>query len=71
MRAGMQSRGFQHTAARRRLGKVCKRPAGAFMFQHTAARRRLVFLVSVIVGGVVVSTHSRPKAAGPSARFRA
>ena len=33
---------FQHTAARRRLGK--SKPCAIFMpaFQHTAARRRLV-----------------------------
>ena len=34
------------------------------MFQHTAARRRLVLSVEVAAREVLVSTHSRPKAAG-------
>ena len=33
--------GFQHTAARRRLGAKCTEPASIRWFQHTAARRRL------------------------------
>ena len=33
--------GFQHTAARRRLGAVRLPSLSAFLFQHTAARRRL------------------------------
>ena len=33
---------FQHTAARRRLGKDATRMADSLLFQHTAARRRLV-----------------------------
>ena len=55
---------FQHTAARRRLGKKpCGQelPAG---FQHTAARRRLVTMMENIFAYAAVSTHSRPKAAG-------
>ena len=32
---------FQHTAARRRLAGLGKKPLLAFEFQHTAARRRL------------------------------
>ena len=34
---------FQHTAARRRLGSVCRQAYRNWTFQHTAARRRLVF----------------------------
>ena len=41
------------------------------LFQHTAARRRLGYAGSLLHGVPYVSTHSRPKAAGPSARFRA
>ena len=37
---------------------------GLFAFQHTAARRRLVSVCFVIGMVLVVSTHSRPKAAG-------
>ena len=33
-------------------------------FQHTAARRRLVLTFLPPEGGSIVSTHSRPKAAG-------
>ena len=33
--------GFQHTAARRRLGRRLRLLSGANSFQHTAARRRL------------------------------
>ena len=56
---------FQHTAARRRLGVFQTASKRMAAFQHTAARRRLD-----AVGGfpsglfVLVSTHSRPKAAG-------
>ena len=76
---------FQHTAARRRLGKTAKNNIHGFRFQHTAARRRLVRLLVFTrfrlsfntqppEGGwfrresdnrfFLVSTHSRPKAAG-------
>ena len=34
------------------------------MFQHTAARRRLVGVALIGVYVLIVSTHSRPKAAG-------
>ena len=34
------------------------------LFQHTAARRRLVFAGYQVDFAVLVSTHSRPKAAG-------
>ena len=34
------------------------------MFQHTAARRRLADILRFKQGETVVSTHSRPKAAG-------
>ena len=33
-------------------------------FQHTAARRRLVSVIMQVVCFFMVSTHSRPKAAG-------
>ena len=35
------------------------------MFQHTAARRRLLDTVGVPMLMLIVSTHSRPKAAAP------
>ena len=55
---------FQHTAARRRLGPdECGRK-GKLMFQHTAARRRLGLRSASTVPVTIVSTHSRPKAAG-------
>ena len=38
----------------------------AAMFQHTAARRRLADTPRTELADSVVSTHSRPKAAGPS-----
>ena len=77
---------FQHTAARRRLGRDApspeyhdcfntQPPEGGWvsihiftscysLFQHTAARRRLVgeYLRKNLL--FIVSTHSRPKAAG-------
>ena len=56
---------FQHTAARRRLARqMAAMEQAARTFQHTAARRRLgaVFDRANTLG--VVSTHSRPKAAG-------
>ena len=56
---------FQLTAARRRLGVYIHGNRQPWMFQLTAARRRLVesqrFQPWV---GYLVSTHSRPKAAG-------
>ena len=55
---------FQHTAARRRLGQAetfCRLPS---WFQHTAARRRLVAETNHSTRPLIVSTHSRPKAAG-------
>ena len=36
------------------------------MFQHTAARRRLANILRAFDGHTMVSTHSRPKAAGKS-----
>ena len=55
---------FQHTAARRRLDfnelLIFQSPK----FQHTAARRRLVIRLRSFPIGLMVSTHSRPKAAG-------
>ena len=37
------------------------------LFQHTAARRRLGYEIEKLVTSYVVSTHSRPKAAGSRA----
>ena len=55
---------FQHTAARRRLEPII--PAGRRnrRFQHTAARRRLADERIPELVADLVSTHSRPKAAG-------
>ena len=55
---------FQHTAARRRLGIVNETETSSEEFQHTAARRRLVSAVLSDKCRLIVSTHSRPKAAG-------
>ena len=55
---------FQHTAARRRLVRCCCIRAPLRTFQHTAARRRLDYRKHGKAGGIWVSTHSRPKAAG-------
>ena len=57
--------GFQHTAARRRLGTDFLAYALDRMFQHTAARRRLGIPRDDKLIAELVSTHSRPKAAGP------
>ena len=59
-----RSRWFQHTAARRRLGLEKRSIQANCLFQHTAARRRLVGLELSLELSLVVSTHSRPKAAG-------
>ena len=56
---------FQHTAARRRLGFRSWVIFGLWLFQHTAARRRLDQFPKTKEIGMAVSTHSRPKAAGP------
>ena len=63
----IQSLRFQHTAARRRLGVVLVELADFFLFQHTAARRRLVDQGLLCLSCIIVSTHSRPKAAGRGA----
>ena len=55
---------FQHTAARRRLEELLGTDNLHGVFQHTAARRRLDCLYSFCVFPKIVSTHSRPKAAG-------
>ena len=55
---------FQHTAARRRLAKLIARDQIGKLFQHTAARRRLAMPQPTTPTAPVVSTHSRPKAAG-------
>ncbi len=57
---------FQHTAARRRLVWPNPTSSPLPMFQHTAARRRLVGWAGGVMPPCVVSTHSRPKAAGAS-----
>ena len=56
---------FQHTAARRRLAEHHKIFGLAYTrFQHTAARRRLGDTEPTDKAKRIVSTHSRPKAAG-------
>ena len=55
---------FQHTAARRRLASSALNKPATLSFQHTAARRRLASLICSPHSSVLVSTHSRPKAAG-------
>ena len=55
---------FQHTAARRRLAKHFVSFGKSFVFQHTAARRRLGPQGEDAGAISMVSTHSRPKAAG-------
>ena len=55
---------FQHTAARRRLGILNGTVKANRGFQHTAARRRLVKTPRRGRRRRLVSTHSRPKAAG-------
>ena len=57
---------FQHTAARRRLVTAADNPTHSSLFQHTAARRRLALFVFFRFISTLVSTHSRPKAAGKS-----
>ena len=59
---------FQHTAARRRLDPTHAVHGMVFRFQHTAARRRLVDFFGEFVHSLMVSTHSRPKAAGGQKR---
>ena len=61
---------FQHTAARRRLLRLVKRQKAFITFQHTAARRRLPLFSSPLALSVIVSTHSRPKAAACKHRIR-
>ena len=58
---------FQHTAARRRLAKHRLFNNLLHLFQHTAARRRLAILQNMALHQTLVSTHSRPKAAGSTA----
>ena len=55
--------GFQHTAARRRLRAVFQSLLPVSLFQHTAARRRLRVRAWAEGLSYSVSTHSRPKAA--------
>ena len=54
---------FQHTAARRRLLTIFPLIFALSQFQHTAARRRLPYSRGNVDRFVLVSTHSRPKAA--------
>ena len=58
------STGFQHTAARRRLAMHLPHCLMSSLFQHTAARRRLASGGYESADFGIVSTHSRPKAAG-------
>ena len=61
---------FQHTAARRRLA-ASRTIFGWFTkFQHTAARRRLEWGNTASDAQHIVSTHSRPKAAGETQAFQ-
>ena len=60
---------FQHTAARRRLVGAAQECDLKVVFQHTAARRRLAAANDAKVIINIVSTHSRPKAAGVQAGF--
>ena len=62
-------REFQHTAARRRLDGKCDKSLWFRQFQHTAARRRLDEVDYKRETRSVVSTHSRPKAAGTGKLF--
>ena len=55
---------FQHTAARRRLVEQINCSDKKDGFQHTAARRRLGIVGIDVLAVLLVSTHSRPKAAG-------
>ena len=55
---------FQHTAARRRLTAATPKSVSCYLFQHTAARRRLDAATYGKQVAKLVSTHSRPKAAG-------
>ena len=64
--SGKQGGGFQHTAARRRLAFSNRSFSVSVLFQHTAARRRLGIEQGSCKGDRLVSTHSRPKAAGPA-----
>ena len=61
---GHRQNKFQLTAARRRLGGWLYDPDSGNWFQLTAARRRLVFDRFNAFCFLLVSTHSRPKAAG-------
>ena len=58
------TRWFQHTAARRRLAAIPACLPLPTRFQHTAARRRLDVPLTKRAIAILVSTHSRPKAAG-------
>ena len=59
-----QRMGFQHTAARGRLAFSALASASSRKFQHTAARGRLEQLDNCFLRHCLVSTHSRPRAAG-------
>ena len=59
---------FQLTAARRRLVAKTVGVCGPLVFQLTAARRRLAALATATMQESMVSTHSRPKAAGHTLR---
>ena len=61
---------FQHTAARRRLARPLNTLEIKGLFQHTAARRRLGLFHAHHVSFLLVSTHSRPKAAGQNTMLK-
>ena len=64
IKSGINKKTFQHTAARRRLVTRFFFRSTFQQFQHTAARRRLGVNGFLFFVDILVSTHSRPKAAG-------
>ena len=57
---------FQHTAARRRLGRKRRRLCQSAGFNTQPPEGGWVSSLNAFAISVIVSTHSRPKAAGPS-----
>ena len=55
---------FQHTAARRRLEPLFRRPAVLATVSTHSRPKAAGHAVTCLIGSHVVSTHSRPKAAG-------
>ena len=60
----ISSVGFQHTAARRRLGQTCRSPFPYFGFNTQPPEGGWGCTSTSVNKAVRVSTHSRPKAAG-------